>query len=144
MTGYRSSNFRHECARDGCYNESLPCWDDLIAAFPRRIRPTDVDGLVEINGHALFLEQKGPGVPLPEGQRRALRSLSRREAISTVFFRPPISAASDLECLFFGSEREMDGWQPFSRGALLEWLGDWAAKADANPYSPFGLEDDAA
>ena len=35
---------------------------------PTKIRITDVDGLVERNGHFLLIETKGIGVPVPQGQ----------------------------------------------------------------------------
>lgn len=42
---------------DGCFGET-------------RIRPTDVDGLVERNHHYLLLEAKSPGVEVSAGQMR--------------------------------------------------------------------------
>lgn len=49
---------------DGCFGQS-------------RVRPTDVDGFIERNGHKFFLECKAPGVALPDssGQMIALKSL---------------------------------------------------------------------
>lgn len=134
MTGYGSSYFRHKCDDGNCYYEQLPNWDDLIACLPRDIRPTDVDGMVEINGHVLFLEEKRPGVMLHEGQRRALWSLSGRDNITTMFFRPrqALQPTTDLECLVFGNGPPQ-GWQPRSREWLKDWLAEWAAHADNNP-----------
>lgn len=53
---------------DGCFGET-------------RIKPTDIDGLVERNGHFLMLECKAPGVPVKQGQ---MIMLSR--AVETGFF----------------------------------------------------------
>lgn len=145
MTGYKSRHFRHDCDVDDCYYKQLPEWDDLIECFPRNIRPTDVDGMVEINGHVLFLEEKGPSVKLHEGQRRALRSLSMRPAITTLFFRPVAKNVTDLECLVLGQGDPL-GWQRKERAWLKDWLRDWAAHADSNPYIPGRTElgDEAA
>lgn len=33
------------------------------------ISPTDIDGMIERNGHILLLEAKSPGVPIPLGQK---------------------------------------------------------------------------
>lgn len=130
MTGYNSSHFRHHCGQRGCYIKQLPNWDDLISCFPRGIRPTDVDGLVEINRNFLFLEEKSAGAGLLEGQRRTLRNLSQVEGITTVCFRPLRDApATDLEVLIF-SQAVPDGWQRRSRTWLKDWLRDWAANAD--------------
>ena len=59
----------------------VPLESDWSAFFPRTflfgdIRPTDIDGFVEINGHHLFLEHKGNGVPIKDGQFNALLSLA--------------------------------------------------------------------
>jgi hypothetical protein len=133
MTGYRSRFFRHNCRTNGCYSEQLPDWGDLIECFPRGIRPTDVDGMVEINGRFLFLEEKRAGVRLPEAQRLALLKLSQRPGITTVFFRPSgLRIASDLECLVFG-QGPAQGWQPRSREWLKDFLKDWSDAADAAP-----------
>jgi hypothetical protein len=132
VTGYRSSRFRWDCKAKGCYYQQLPDWDDLLPCFPRGIAPTDVDGLVEIGSNLLFMEQKGPGVPIPDAQRLALQRASRREGVTTLFFRPPLRVASDLECLIFGNGPP-DGWQPCSRDQLKDWLRAWAIEADAHP-----------
>ena len=131
MTGYRSEHFRHKCGKDGCYIDQLPDWSDLIAeCFPRRIRPTDIDGMVEINGHLLFLEEKGLGVGPDNGQRIALRRLAQRDGITVVLFRPaPPERPWDLEVLIYG-EGEPQGWQPRTREQFKDWLRDWCAAAE--------------
>lgn len=137
MTGYKSSFFRHDCDAKGCYYEQLPNWDDLIECFPRKIRPTDVDGMVEINGHFLFLEEKRAGVGPDEGQRRALLKLSERPSITTVFFRPAqsgIHVPGDLECLVFG-QGPAEGWQVRNREWLRDFLREWSAAADETPFT---------
>lgn len=49
--------------------------------LPRGISPTDVDGLLECNGHVLLIESKPAGVELPRGgQRKALETLARMGA----------------------------------------------------------------
>lgn len=48
---------------DGCFGET-------------RIKPTDIDGMVERNGNFLFLETKAPGVPLPQGQEISFKRLA--------------------------------------------------------------------
>jgi hypothetical protein len=143
LTGYRSEHFRWNCRVKGCYYEQLPDWDDLIACFPRSIRPTDVDGMVEINGNTLFMEEKGPSVGLHEGQRRALLSLSRRPGITTLFFRPLAREVSDLECLVLG-QGPPAGWQMRSRDELKQWLRDWSEQADRLPCLVSSPEPDGA
>jgi hypothetical protein len=59
---------RHHCQRDGCYKDRLPDWGILDGCFPRGIRPSDIDGCVEINGHFLMLEWKPRNGFLTRGQ----------------------------------------------------------------------------
>ena len=50
--------------------ENLWDWGFLDECFPgTRIRVTDIDGLVERNGHFLLIEAKSPGKDIPTGQR---------------------------------------------------------------------------
>lgn len=130
MTGYSSRFVRHSCAERGCYYAQLPCWDDLIGCFPRNIRPTDIDGMVEINGHFLFIEEKRAGVAPDEGQRRALRRLSTALSplVTVSFIRP--GKSSELEVLVFDGA-DPSGWQPSSREEFRGWLRDWVRRTDA-------------
>ena len=129
MTGYRSTFFRHECRVRGCYVEQLPSWDHYIRAFPRNIRPTDVDGLVEVNGHILVLEEKCVGKGPDEGQRRALQRLASLPNVRVVFFRP-IGTEGGLETLTFP---DPDGWKPTTSEAFALSLHAWAVWADNTP-----------
>ncbi len=128
VTGYRSSFFRHSCSKAGCYIDQLPCWDELIECFPRKIRPTDVDGFVEMNGQFLFLEEKQAGAGPDEGQRRALKFLATLPGVTVAFFRP--GQSSDYEVLIFDGTPP-DGWLPFSEVHWFAWLRRWAIHADA-------------
>lgn len=128
MTGYNSKFFRHDCRDKGCYVGQLPPWDDLIECFPRAIRPTDVDGLVEVNEHFLFLEEKSAGKSLDEGQRLALARLARLPRVTVVVFRP--GAASELEALFFPNP---DGFKPMTRDGFKEWLRGWVTASEETP-----------
>ncbi len=60
-------------------------WAILDGCFPgSRIRPTDVDGLVERNGHFLFIEAKGLGVDITTGQEILFRRLSELPKVSVL------------------------------------------------------------
>lgn len=51
-------------------------WAILDGCFgSTRIKPTDIDGLVERNGRFLFLETKSIGAQLPIGQERTFKAL---------------------------------------------------------------------
>lgn len=128
MTGYRHTSFRHQCAKNGCYIETLPWWDELCECFPRRILPTDVDGMVEIDGHFLFMEEKRCGVGPDEGQRIALKRLSRMPATTVLLFRP--GTDSHYEMLVF-RKGSGSGWQKVSKIDLHEWVRFWVSEAES-------------
>lgn len=131
MTGYRSSAFRWDCSRSGCYNDNLPSWDYLMSAFPRGIMPTDVDGMAEVNGHFLFIEQKREGASVPRGQMRALKNLSLLSVKITVLLLKEAedgSGALKVSAIKFGVQRP---WEPMSKEQLREKVRAWAVRADS-------------
>lgn len=49
--------------------DSTPCFNFLYGSMPRNITPTDMDGVVEIDGRFWCLEFKKTGKDVPFGQR---------------------------------------------------------------------------
>lgn len=133
MTGYKSKDLRHDCPTSGCYIDKLPNWDEFIEQFPRKIRPTDVDGVVEINGHFLFLEEKGPGVMLQFGQMLMFRRLAERPNVTVVVFRPKTAGTYDDGLDIYVMPRPAT-WQSVTSEQFKARLKAWADKADAKPY----------
>ena len=129
MTGYRSSYFRHDCSEKGCSIEMLPWWDDIIARLPGNIRPTDVDGLTEINRHFLILEQKSCGALLEEGQRQAFKYLAQQPNTMVIYIRTVVDSTSYIQVLWFP---ETQGWITVTRDEFLGWVEDWGKYAVAN------------
>lgn len=52
--------------------------------LPYNIVPSDIDGLIEINGFFLLIETKFDKAPLSTGQRRMLQALSHLEQFTVV------------------------------------------------------------
>ncbi len=60
-------------------------WSILDGCFGNtRIRPSDVDGMVERNGEFLAIETKGPGAPLPTGQFWMYCALAERPGMTVL------------------------------------------------------------
>lgn len=57
-------------------------WGILNGCFGGSISPSDIDGMVERNGHFLYLEAKGPRAQLKWGQEIAIKSRVR-DGLST-------------------------------------------------------------
>lgn len=73
-------NLKHRCEIDGCYLKTLWDWGWLNDCFGgSRIRPSDIDGVVEHKGRLLILEGKREGLSgrvLSKGQRIMFEQVS--------------------------------------------------------------------
>jgi hypothetical protein len=58
------------------FAEYLWDWEFLNPAFPGKIQPMDVDGVVEMNGNFLILEGKALSAGMSKGQEIALEAMS--------------------------------------------------------------------
>lgn len=67
------------------YEASLWDWECLRGCFGKgSIKPMDIDGAVERNGKFLFIETKGPGVPLKAGQFIFYRRLTQLPGVAAL------------------------------------------------------------
>jgi len=131
MTGFRHKSFRYDCGQSqNCYIQSLPSWDFLDGVFPRGIIPTDIDGMVEVNGHLLFLEEKRAGAGPKTGQLSAFRALSRLPGVKVAMTRP--GQASEMQMLVLDGGVG-SGWMDVSRDDYVEFLRAWSTHADSTP-----------
>ena len=130
MTGYRSKHFRHMCAERGCYIDLLPSWDDIIECLPRNIRPTDVDGAIESNGHFLWVEEKSAGKSIEYGQSLFLRRLGEQPNTTVVVIRPVAGSPTGMQALWLPNP---NGFQDITRDEFLDWVTDWASYTTAHP-----------
>lgn len=127
-----NGNIKWDCRADGCYRDHLPDWSPLNDCFPRSgIRISDIDGMVEVGNHFLFIEWKMPNVPVPEGQLKALIRLTRLPGITVLV-------------LWGRTTTDPESWQVIHGGNLTEptpitysdmhgFVSDWANTADTQP-----------
>lgn len=130
MASFKSKLLRINCESNGCFVDGLTDWTDIIECFPRRIRPSDIDGVVELNDCFLFLEEKGIGVDLPLGQRIMLQRLSNRERISVLVFRNLDTSGIQVEVMVLEGG-VIFPWQAMSRETFLGRVSNWVEMADA-------------
>lgn len=70
-------SLRWDCDRDGCYKDNcIPDWGWLEGLLPRGCRPTDIDGLVEIDKKFLVLEWKSHDAALLLAQKLTFERLT--------------------------------------------------------------------
>jgi len=66
------------------FAERLWDWEFLNDALPGKIRPMDIDGIIERNGYFLILEGKPLNATIKTGQRITLKQLAKRERFSVL------------------------------------------------------------
>lgn len=127
-----NTNIRWECPTDGCYITHLPDWSPFNGCFPRGgIRISDIDGMVEVGNHFLFIEWKMPNAPVPEGQLKALTRLTRLPAITVlVVWGKTTSTPESWQVIHSGN---VPPPAAVTYTQLLSFISDWATSADAQP-----------
>lgn len=93
--------------------------------FPRGIRPTDVDFMVEMSNHFLFGEFEGVDKAQSKGQDLALRRLAARPG-STVFVVVGYPPDSVGEWYVIAGSELGSGLSGTGRESFLEFLRKWA------------------
>ena len=104
--------------------------------LPGRVAPTDIDGVLERNGHFLFMEYKGTGLSLPMGQRIMLKNLKRLDPDKvTVWVVWGEDTDEDATCEVGSLDKNGDvvGVETITAGQLglrtRAWL-DWATQQE--------------
>jgi hypothetical protein len=104
-------------------------WACLDGCFGNtRIRPTDVDGMVERNGYFLFIETKKPGAKMPYGQELSYKNLVKRGRV-TFFVIWGMPANPESIQVYTA-----DGWlspQACTLAELRDLVSVWFRKANA-------------
>lgn len=96
---------------DGCFGES-------------KIKPMDIDGMIERHGHFLFIETKKPDVrKIPTGQMMALERLatSLNSTVLVLFGEP--NAPERGFALYPGGFR--DDFDVMDAGAVRDFVSRW-------------------
>jgi len=67
------------------YMAQLWDWGFLDDCFGgTQIKVSDLDGIVERNGHFLVIEAKGPGAPVPQGQSIMFSQMAANPALTVL------------------------------------------------------------
>ena len=113
---------------DDYINNFFP-WDRLNEAFIReKIKPTDIDGMVEQSGYFIFFEAKGPGseYSLSKGQELALQRLAKIPGVTVLLVRWVFDDEDEKQVLSFSHINNLEkdlgnGWD-----ALWKWCNNWS------------------
>jgi hypothetical protein len=117
---------RWDCQTKGCYKTLvLPDWGFLAGCFPRRSKPTDIDGMVHLRAddgrdRFLFLEKKGPHGFGDEGQRQAFLALSRQPGTQVLCLR---GQDHEIDQMIWYPNPE--GWQYADQELVRKFCWEW-------------------
>lgn len=107
-TGYNP--MRWDCETQGCFNKKCrPKIEEFADALPGKISFTDVDGIVEVNGHFLLLEWKKSSGFVPTGQRIMYERLTRDSRFTVLVL------AGNADTMFITAA------MTFKDGACSDW-----------------------
>lgn len=124
-------NLRHQCDRDGCYADGLPNWGMLEGCFGAgRIRPSDIDGVVDRNGRFLILESKRVGAQVKEGQHILFQSLAETGLFTVIVFFGDAAACTVKSARVYFPDGGYQPDAPCDLDGLRARCADWFARAD--------------
>jgi len=105
------------------FASSIWDWGILDGCFgDTRIKPTDIDGCIERNGHSLFIETKGPGVPVPDGQVIMFRNWVKTGVISVLVIWGETNKPQEMMMYTFWGEKSK---RPIDLDGLKKAVSSW-------------------
>lgn len=106
-------------------------WREYANCFPRNIYPTDIDGMIEINNHFLFVETKLPHAPMPTGQRIALERLSQLPRVVVLIVYGKRNRPEQMQMIYNGKYGKL---QPCTPDILAQRFRAFVAWANKSPF----------
>lgn len=94
-------------------------WRWLSGALTDGVSVADIDAVLERGGRFLFIETKGPGVPLARGQSLLLQRLARDPRHTVVVLWGEPDAPSLMELI------GLRGRVPTSRDEFWQFVANW-------------------
>ena len=106
----------------------MPDWGFLNGVFPRGCRPTDIDGVVELDGRFLFLEWKHDGGALNSAQKmlfKRLTLLSSDIIVVVLYGDTETAEIHKFQMIYNGSCTEIE---EATTQAIVERIRRWGAR----------------
>lgn len=139
---------RGACSPGGCFLDCQPYWNWEAGVFPRGIISMDVDKLVEVNGHHLYVEEKTHGAPTEPAQLQCLVSAARKpnSTLIVVWSNGPDTDTHAWEVFTSENwngenpENSLVGWShpDGSRGQYARLLSTWKSLSERTP-TPYSV-----
>lgn len=114
------------------YRDRAWDWAFLNDCWAGRIRPTDVDGMVERNGHFLVLEAKPRGARINEGQSYTFTALARQPNTTILILYGDVNQPEEMSAL---GAFETRARQPCTVASVQSFCRRWFVHAE-NGHHP--------
>ena len=117
------------------YSDGKVDWQWFQKAFVgTKIKPMDIDGVVERRGHFLMLESKGLGADIPKGQLLTLEAFHRLRVVTILFVWGKLGPTKYLLWREINSGGKRDSSPKDCNGEMLTGVVmKWRYWAEAHP-----------
>ena len=116
---------RWDCEKQGCFNRiKRPKIEVFADCFPGRISFGDVDGVVEIDGHFLYLEWKPAQTTIATGQRILIERRTS-DGLSTYLIVAGNAETMQVESYAIAWNGKLHPWQKASLEDVKERIRGW-------------------
>ena len=105
------------------FAECLWDWEFLNSAFPGKIQPLDVDGIVEMDGNFLILEGKSPYAGMSTGQEIALEAMSKNEDMEVLMVYGDPQTSNIQKVRLWGHHKNpIPAGEKYARKVAKRWV----------------------
>ena len=109
------------------YRDAAWDWGILDGCFGHKIKPSDLDGVVERKGHILIIEAKPKLDKLPLGQQIMLEAFSRKPGITVLIVW---GAVDEPEGMWLIENGKHSVPAPTTLAGMRDWVAAWYKEAD--------------
>ena len=102
-------------------------WAILDGCFGGKIKPTDIEGLVERKGQFLLFETKAPNASIPDGQRYTLEALQKTGVFTIMIVWGETNQPERLE---IWTHKGKKGPLDIDLAGFRDWVSRWYNWAD--------------
>lgn len=92
-----------------------------VLGMSGKVYPTDIDGMLERNGHFLFMEWKRPGVKIPQGQDIAYKKLAALPNMKVLYIWGSYDTWQITHLLDVGKGEKLGATNETFRQYLRDW-----------------------
>lgn len=105
-------------------------WQCLDDCLPGKMKVSDIDGAIERNGQFLFIETKGPNVPIPMGQEIFYKNLHKKKDFTILYVWGTPGQVEELE-MFYPDGKMRTRKKPADLEDLKRIIRWWFGMADS-------------